>query len=155
MLEISYAETERIVRTNLLAASFIALGFVPLLQARGGGDIVNFTTLSVRDAFPLMSAFDSAKAGVEQLTRHIAHEFGGNGIHANAFALATLRTPDEINMKPQGDHAHWVDPNEVAVLVRDFIQGRFGLINGAVIPCYHHSDLFYRTAFIERIGRRS
>jgi NAD(P)-dependent dehydrogenase (short-subunit alcohol dehydrogenase family) len=152
-LEVAPVEAEKVFRANFLSVYFVALGLVPLITARGGGDFVCFSTLSSAEAYPLMAAFDSAKAALEQLTRHLANEFGGDGLRANALALATLKTSEEMRLKPSGDHEHWIDPSEVAEMVRDLVMGQFRLVNGNVLRCYHYSDRFYRTSYFERVQR--
>ena len=150
-LDVSHDETERTIRSNFTAVYFTALSLMPLLQARGG-HFITFSSLSVPDAYPLMAAFDSSKAAVEQLSRHIANEFGNAGVQANTFALATLKTPEEIRLKPHGDHDHWVDPREVAASVREVTDGKFGLLNGTTFKCYHYSGSFYQTSYLERVS---
>lgn len=151
--EVGYREAEMVFRSNFLSVYFVALALVPLLAARGGGEFLSFSTLSGSEAFPLMAAFDSSKAALEQLTRHLANEYGGAGVQANVFALATLRTSDEIRMKPHGDHARWIEPQEVAELVQQVVSGKLPLVNGNVLRCYHYSDSFYRTSYLDRVQK--
>jgi NAD(P)-dependent dehydrogenase (short-subunit alcohol dehydrogenase family) len=150
-LDIDYGEADKIIRSNFTTVYFTAISLIPLLLARGGGHFISFSSLSTEGAYPLMTAFDSAKAALEQLTRHLANEFGNGGVHANVLALATLKTPEEIKLKPKGDHDHWVDPTEVAVLVRQLLSGDFKLLNGNVIKCYHYSRSYYETSYYDRI----
>lgn len=153
-LELSHSDVDKVFRTNFLAVYFTALSLVPILVQRGGGHFVTFSTLSSIDAYPLMAAFNTAKAAVEHLSRHLAHEFGGNEVQANTFALATLKTAEEIRLKPHGDHDHWIDPTEIARLVRQFVTGEFRLMNGNVMQCYHYSSGFYTTSYFDRINGR-
>lgn len=51
-----------------------------------GGCIVNITTTYVRTGAPLMAHSGAAKAGVLNLTRSLAVEWGGEGIRVNAVA---------------------------------------------------------------------
>ena len=150
-LNVSHDETERTIRSNFTAVYFTALSLMPLLRERGG-HFITFTTISAPDAYPLMAAFDSSKAAVEQLTRHLANEFGHAGVQANTFALATLKTPEEIRLQPHGDHDHWVEPREVAANIRALTAGEFGLLNGTTFKCYHYSGSFYQTSYLERVS---
>lgn len=151
-LELPADDVEKVFRTNFMAVYLTALNLVPGLVARGGGHFVTFSTLSSRDAYPLMAAFNTAKVAVEALSRHLAHEFGGSGVRANTFALATLRTVEEMRLKPHGDHEHWIDPEELAILVREVMTGHFRILNGNVMRCYHYSPSFYEKSYFDRIN---
>lgn len=148
--EVGYGESERTIHSNFTAVYFTALSLMPLVR-QNGGHFVTFTTLSAPDAYPLMTAFDSSKCAVEQLTRHLANEFGKDGVRANTLALATLKTPDEIRMKPHGDHDHWVEPRDVAEMVCGLVEGRFGLVNGTTFKCYRYSTSFFGMSYFERV----
>lgn len=56
------------------------------LRRSGGGSIVNITTTYVRTGAPLMAHSGAAKAGVLNLTRTLAAEWGRYGIRVNAVA---------------------------------------------------------------------
>jgi NAD(P)-dependent dehydrogenase (short-subunit alcohol dehydrogenase family) len=152
-LDVDFVEAKKTFDSNFVAVYQTALVLVPLMVRAKGGHFLSFTSLSRPDAFPLMAAYDSAKAAIEQLTRHLANEFGNLGVQANSLALATLRTPAEIELKPHGDFVHWVDPAEVAVIVRRLLCDGSSLINGNIIKCYHYSPLFFETAYKTRVSK--
>ncbi|UCC75120.1 MAG: SDR family oxidoreductase [Gemmatimonadota bacterium] len=58
----------------------------PALRDSGGGSIVNITTTYVGSGAPFMAHSGAAKAGVLNLTRTLAVEWGGDGIRVNAVA---------------------------------------------------------------------
>ncbi|MGD2216819.1 MAG: SDR family oxidoreductase [Gemmatimonadales bacterium] len=58
----------------------------PALRDAGGGSIVNITTTYVGSGAPFMAHSGAAKAGVLNLTRTLAVEWGGDGIRVNAVA---------------------------------------------------------------------
>lgn len=151
-LDVEYAESERIFRSNFVAVYLTALQLISPLLERGGGNFISFTSLSTDGAYPLMAAFDSSKAAVEQLTRHLSNEFSNRGLRANVLALATLKTQEEIRLKPKGDHDHWVAPEEVAGLVSDILLGDFRLMNGNIIRCYHYSPSYFGTSYFDRVS---
>ena len=65
---------------NMSQASYGAL------RENGGGSIINITTTYVTTGAPLMVHSGAAKAGVVNLTRTLAVEWGGDGIRVNAVA---------------------------------------------------------------------
>jgi NAD(P)-dependent dehydrogenase (short-subunit alcohol dehydrogenase family) len=58
----------------------------PALRDAGGGSIINITTTYVGSGAPFMAHSGAAKAGVLNLTRTLAVEWGGDGIRVNAVA---------------------------------------------------------------------
>ncbi len=58
----------------------------PAMREVGSGSIINITTTYVQTGAPLMAHSGAAKAGVLNLTRTLAVEWGGDGIRVNAIA---------------------------------------------------------------------
>lgn len=58
----------------------------PRMRDAGGGSIVNVTTTYASSGAPFMAHSGAAKAGVLNLTRTLAVEWGGDGIRVNAVA---------------------------------------------------------------------
>jgi NAD(P)-dependent dehydrogenase (short-subunit alcohol dehydrogenase family) len=58
----------------------------PAMREAGSGNIINITTTYVKGGAPFMAHSGAAKAGVLNLTRTLAVEWGGDGIRVNAVA---------------------------------------------------------------------
>jgi len=98
-----------------------------------------------------MVAFTVAKVAVESLIKGISNEFFGQGIIANTIALATLDTPAEREIKPNGDRENWLQLNEVCELVEKTILQSSNLINGNAIQVYKYSEKYFRESYFDRI----
>jgi NAD(P)-dependent dehydrogenase (short-subunit alcohol dehydrogenase family) len=59
---------------------------------RGGGSIVNVSTMAARVGMAGLSTYSATKAAVESLTRTWAVELGGSGIRVNTVAPGPTRT---------------------------------------------------------------
>lgn len=79
---------------NNLTATFLAIkSFLPGMLERGRGTIVTMASNAGRhlDA-TLTASYAAAKAGIVQLTRHVAREVGASGIRVNCVAPGTTTT---------------------------------------------------------------
>jgi NAD(P)-dependent dehydrogenase (short-subunit alcohol dehydrogenase family) len=66
---------------------------VPIMIANGGGAFVNISSNAALVAIPGLGAYGAAKAGVIQITRQIAAEFGASGIRANSITPGVILSP--------------------------------------------------------------
>ena len=64
---------------------------VPLMEARGGGAIVNISSISAHRPAPTIAAYGAAKAGLDSLTRSLAMEWGPR-VRVNAIDVGLCRT---------------------------------------------------------------
>jgi len=77
---------------NLNGAWYCAAAVIPAMRAKGGGAIV--TIGSVNGLVALGNpAYSAAKAGLINMTRAIALEYGKDGIRANIVCPGTVATP--------------------------------------------------------------
>jgi len=73
---------------------------VQQMQARGGGSIVNISSVSaVRPTIMPNLHYDSAKAGVDGLTRLAAVEFAKDGIRVNSIQPGGMNTQGANNIR--------------------------------------------------------
>jgi NAD(P)-dependent dehydrogenase (short-subunit alcohol dehydrogenase family) len=95
------------LRVNLHSSFLIAQGFGrAMIEAGAGGSIINTSsTCGVLAMGRGNFAFSIAKAGVIQMTRELAIEWGHFGIRVNAIAPCQLDTPGVLSM------LDWDDPS--------------------------------------------
>jgi len=72
---------------NLVSAAMFACAVRPYMAARGGGAIVNFTSISSKVAQTGRWTYPVSKAGLVQLTRSMAMDFVSDGIRVNSVSL--------------------------------------------------------------------
>ncbi|MFO1325157.1 MAG: SDR family oxidoreductase [Burkholderiales bacterium] len=118
------------VRGTLLCIKYA----VPRMRARGGGSIINLSSLMGLKGTPMRSAYTASKYAVLGITDAVSQEVGVDNIRVNALcpgavngdlmqrviaarAAAEGRTPDEVIRVHYTDKAslrRWVEPEEVA-----------------------------------------
>lgn len=103
-VEQDVAAFERTFDTNVRGAYFLVAALVPGMMRRGGGSIVNVTSLVASKGVPGASTYSASKAALESLTRTWAVEFGGSGVRVNAVAPGPTAT--------EGVVAEWGDTND-------------------------------------------
>lgn len=86
-------EFERVVRVNLRGSFNVLRAAGRLLTARGRGSIVLFSSIRAQVVEPGQSVYAATKAGVVQLARAAAAEFGPHGVRVNALAPGVTETP--------------------------------------------------------------
>jgi NAD(P)-dependent dehydrogenase (short-subunit alcohol dehydrogenase family) len=82
----------RVMAINLRHMVVLARATRPHLALRGGGSIVLMSSLSALRGNGLISAYALSKAGVAQLARNLAVEWGPQNIRANALAPGLIDT---------------------------------------------------------------
>lgn len=150
IIDIDGDEAAIVFQRNVLTVYNTAHVLLPLMRKAGGGRFVAFTSHSRYQAYPLMAAFDAAKAALVQLIMHIANEESRHGVVANAVALSTLRTAAERKLKPYGDHKAWLRPDQVAEFVFWMLQSP-GTMNGNELHLFNYSKSYFKRSYFDRI----
>ncbi|MCY4513888.1 MAG: SDR family oxidoreductase [Candidatus Tectomicrobia bacterium] len=95
------------LRGYLLAMKYV----IPEMLKLGGGSIVNTSSISSIVAEPVRGAYAVSKAGVNQLTKHIATAYGKRGIRCNAVAPGCIATNQVTEKMYQGFIPHLLTPD--------------------------------------------
>ncbi|WP_319447846.1 MULTISPECIES: SDR family oxidoreductase [unclassified Mycobacterium] len=83
LLDTDMSVWQRTLDVNLLGYVRTCRAVLPHLLEQGGGSIVNTSSGGSLGTDPMHVAYNAVKAAVNQLTRHIANNWGGKGIRCN------------------------------------------------------------------------
>ena len=75
----------------------------PEMGKRGGGSIINITSMSSINKSPNISAYSSAKAAINHMTANLAFDYGANNIRINAVGPGATRTRSGPQMPRRTD----------------------------------------------------
>ena len=137
------ASFDRGLRSQRKAPFLLTAAIAPNMVARGGGAIINVTTMAAQFGMVGLSAYGASKAALALLTKAWAAEYGPKGVRVNAVSPGPTRTPGHRAMGegfaaiiatiPFGAcrrSAEW----EIADTVAFLASNRASYLNRAVIP---------------------
>lgn len=103
--ETDEAEWRAVIDSNLTATFLCIKAFLPAMIERRSGAIVTMASNAARHLDTTLTAsYAAAKAGIVQLTRHVAREVGGHGIRVNCVAPGTTHTERVDRILPRETH---------------------------------------------------
>jgi NAD(P)-dependent dehydrogenase (short-subunit alcohol dehydrogenase family) len=131
-LESDVAALDREVASNLRTVFAMSQAAIPALRRRGGGAIVNFASIAVRQPAANLAAYAAAKGGVAALTRALAREFRDDRIRVNAIAPEAVRT--DSNVRDMGSGARFVEMADLVRTVLWLASESAATVTGHVLP---------------------
>ncbi|GAA1711399.1 SDR family NAD(P)-dependent oxidoreductase [Nonomuraea bangladeshensis] len=104
LLDYTGEEFDRVVGLNLRGSFDVVRAFGAGMVERRRGSIIGFASIRASVTEPGQSAYAATKAGLVQLLRTAAAEFGPYGVRVNAVAPGVVETPLTRQIK---DHPDW------------------------------------------------
>jgi NAD(P)-dependent dehydrogenase (short-subunit alcohol dehydrogenase family) len=92
---------EAMFDVNVRAPYFLTAALAPAMASRGGGAIVNVSTMVAELGMPGSSAYGASKAALASLTRTWAGEFAGAGVRVNAVTVGPTQTSGTAAMSDE------------------------------------------------------
>ena len=96
-------EFDRVVAVNLKGSFNVLQAAGRIMIAQGGGSIVAFSSIRSQVVEPGQSVYAMTKAGILQLVRTAAAEFGPAGVRVNAIGPGVVETPLTAPIKANAD----------------------------------------------------
>jgi len=103
ILKYTSEEFDRVVSVNLKGNFNVLQAAGLLMTAQGSGSIVLFSSIRSLVTEPGQSAYSMTKAGIVQLVRTAATEWGEKGVRVNAVGPGVTETPLTAPIKAQPD----------------------------------------------------
>ena len=129
-------EWERLLRLNLRPGFLLARAAMPRLVERGGGAYVGVSARAALRPFPGASAYVTSKAAVIAFVQTLDADYRQDGIRANAVLPSVIDTPANRAAEPDADYSKWVQPAEIAKVIRFLVSDDSAVTSGGAIPVY-------------------
>jgi NAD(P)-dependent dehydrogenase (short-subunit alcohol dehydrogenase family) len=118
--DMSNEEWDRIIGTNLTGVFHCCRAAIPHLRARGGGWIVNVSSLASTNPFAGASAYCAAKAGLNAFSDALLQEVRYDGIRVSTVLPGSVATGFSGRAPEAG--ADWkLHPEDVAHVIADLL----------------------------------
>lgn len=134
---------DHVMAVNLRGPMLTCKYAIPRMLERGGGAVVNMSSLAGLAADVVMPAYAASKSGVNGLTRSIATRYGKQGVRCNAVAPgltlsqgAVSRIPPEfvqmnLDSTPRDRLS---EPEDIARVAVFLASDDAAMINGHIVP---------------------
>ena len=143
LLDYAIEEYDRVVNLNLRGSFELIRAFGRGMVERGRGSIIGFSSIRGQTVEPGQGVYAATKAGLIQLLRTAAAEFGPSGVRANAIAPGVVETPLTAQIKAQPEWyaayanksalARWASPSEIAGAVVFLASDAASYVTGSVL----------------------
>lgn len=138
VVEMSLAEWEGTLAATLRTTFLCTRAFVPLMIARGGGVILNLSSMASYRGSPDYGPYAVAKAGINVLTQTLATELKPHGIRVVALAPGPVASRLRASHFPDEDSSTIMQPDAVADVAVYLASDEARGISGAVVNVNHY-----------------
>ena len=127
---------EGMLRLNLRPGFLLARAAMPRLLERGGGAYVGVSARPALRPFAGAAAYVTSKAAVLAFVQALDADYRADGIRANAILPSVIDTPANRANEPDADFSKWVQPAEIAKVIRFLVSDDCTVTSGGAIPVY-------------------
>ena len=118
--DLPHDEWDRIIGTNLTGVFNCCKAAIPHLQTRGGGWIVNISSLASTNPFPGGAAYCASKAGLNAFSDALMQELRHDNIRVTSILPGSVAT--EFSGREAASGADWkLHPEDIAQAIVDLL----------------------------------
>jgi 3-oxoacyl-[acyl-carrier protein] reductase len=119
--EISGDQFRQVIETNLLGVYYACHYAVPMIKRRGGGYIINISSLAGQNAHPKMAAYNASKFGLNGFSESLMQEVRQDNIKVSYICPGSVNTYFGGDM-PNENNAWQLQPADIAQTVLNLLE---------------------------------
>jgi 3-oxoacyl-[acyl-carrier protein] reductase len=109
-----------VLETNLFGVFYCCHEAIPVMKKRGGGYIINISSLAGTNAHPQMAAYNASKFGLNGFSEALMQEIRHDGIKVSYIMPGSVNT--EFGGDETNDSKRWqLQPEDIARVVLDLL----------------------------------
>ncbi len=116
----SLEDWNSIIETNLTGVFLCSRASIPRMRARGGGYILNLSSLAGTNAFPTATAYNASKFGLNGMSEALMQEVRHDGIKVSYIMPGSVSTYFN-DQAPNPAEAWKLQPEDIARVVVDLL----------------------------------
>jgi 3-oxoacyl-[acyl-carrier protein] reductase len=118
--EMSANEFRQTLETNLFGVFYACHYAIPLMRRRGGGYIINISSLAGQNPHPKMAAYNASKFGLNGFTEAMMQEVRQDNIKVSYICPGSVNTYFGGD-QPSGEQAWQLQPDDISRVVIDLL----------------------------------
>ena len=119
--EMSSEEFRQTLETNLFGVFYACHHAIPVLKKRGGGYIINISSLAGQNAHPRMAAYNASKFGLNGFSEALMQEVRHDGIKVSYICPGSVNT-DFGGDSTSAEKSWQLQPEDIADVVVDLLR---------------------------------
>ena len=117
----SVEDFRAVLETNVFGVFYCCREAIPLMKQRGGGYIINISSLAGTNAHPEMAAYNASKFGLNGFSEALMQEVRHDGIKVSYIMPGSVNT--QFGGDEPGDEKSWqLQPDDIARVVLNLLQ---------------------------------
>ncbi len=119
--EMTADEFRQTLETNLFGVFYACHHAIPLMKKRGGGHIINISSLAGQNAHPRMAAYNASKFGLNGFSEALMQEVRHDHIKVSYICPGSVNT--DFGGDTSSDEKAWqLQPADIAEVVTDLLR---------------------------------
>jgi NAD(P)-dependent dehydrogenase (short-subunit alcohol dehydrogenase family) len=118
---ITLEEWNAVIETNLTGVFLCTRAAIPRMRKRGGGYVVNISSLAGKNAFPAGGAYNTSKFGLNGFSEALMQEVRYDGIRVSYVMPGSVNTYFGGG-KPNPSEAWKIQPEDIGEIVLDLLR---------------------------------